>query len=239
MTAMITAAVVGVVGSAYNANQAKKEGKRARNAVSDSEANALAEQTRQYDQTREDWAPWMASGEDALGRMDSVQGGDMSAFNTSPGYQFRMDEGARNGENAFSNRGGGGNAMRAMEDYRQNMASSEFGNWWQRQSGMAGMGGNATGNVQNAGMNAANNSSSAYMRGGENRASIGLYGANEQANYLNQGLGAALYGIEQYAGRDKKPLTVKGGNGSVGPPAAGRERRQTEYWNGQDDRRIV
>jgi len=188
--------VVTIGGALIGSKRAGKAADRANAAASESEANALAEQKRQYDTTREDWAPWMQTGEDALGRMNSTQGGDYSAFEASPGYQFRMDEGARNAENSFSNRGGGGNAMRAMEDYRQNMASSEFGNWWNRQSGLAGLGTNATGNVQNAGANAANNSSSAYMRGGENRASIGLYGANQQANYLNQGLGALGTGIE-------------------------------------------
>jgi len=50
-------------------------------------------------------------------------------FQTDPGYQFRMEEGAKGLERGASARGGvlSGAAMKAMERYRQGVASDEYG----------------------------------------------------------------------------------------------------------------
>ena len=59
---------------------AKKSKKAADNATAASERGtqaSIAEQKRQYDQTREDFAPYRQAGEDALGRQESVMAGDM------------------------------------------------------------------------------------------------------------------------------------------------------------------
>ena len=71
--------------------------------------SATEESRRQYDQTRQDFAPWRAGGEDALNQLQDPN----QYFEKSKGYQFRLDEGTRNLENRFSVGGGGGNAMRA------------------------------------------------------------------------------------------------------------------------------
>ena len=201
MSSLITVAVVGAAVSAHNANDAKHAQEDATRAVQTAEEKALAQQDRHYEQTREDWAPWRATGENSLANIDAVNSGDMSAFQTSPGYQFRMDEGTRNTENAFSVKGGGGNAMRALAEFSQNMASNEFGSWYDRQLSGAGLG--TTGNVysQQAGANRANQNQNSLWRSGENQAGIGLYGAREQAGYMNDAWGSLMGGMKGFAGR--------------------------------------
>ena len=199
MTAMITAAVVGIAGlggSIHNAAQSQNAKERAAKGIDLAQDNAIQGQNDQYDQTRGDFQPYMDLGLNALERVNSVQDGDYSSFYTSPGYQWRMDEGARNAENSFSNKGGGGNAMRAMEEFRQGLAADEFGAWDARQMNQARLGFGATANVQNAGTNRANQNQNAYMRTGENQAGLTLYGANQQANYLNQGISDAVGGAK-------------------------------------------
>jgi hypothetical protein len=115
---------------------------RASDAASASAAAQLAEQQRQFDTAREDLAPWREAGQTALGRLDRTSAGDMSAFTASPDYNFRRSEGQRDIGSSFAARGGAasGNALRALSEFNQNLASGEFGQWWNRQAGIAGVG---------------------------------------------------------------------------------------------------
>lgn len=58
-----------------------------------------------------------------------------SGFTTSPGYQFRLDQGLRNTNASFGARGllQSGSALQGFNDYAQNAASAEYGNWWNQQ----------------------------------------------------------------------------------------------------------
>jgi len=120
---------------------------------------------------------------------------DYSAFFASPDYQFRRDEGQRDIGNSFAARGGAfsGNALRALTEYNQNLASGEFGNYFNRQAALAGIGQSATGQTAAAGANAANNIAQNYIGAGNARAS----GVSGVANALTGGLGNYLY----YRGR--------------------------------------
>lgn len=62
---------------------------------------------------------------------DVVLGGDMSKFYTSPGYQFRLDEGTGAVEKAMAARGGrrSSTAFKSISDYAQQSASGEFDNY--------------------------------------------------------------------------------------------------------------
>lgn len=190
MTALITATVIGVAGSAAISGSASRSASRTQQAGTDA---TIREQRRQYDTTRSDFAPWRESGQGALNRLDRASTGDMSDFQASPGYNFRLNEGTRNLENRFSTGGGGGNAMRALTEYGQNFASNEFGNWWDRQSGLAGVGQAATGSTAQFGANAANNISNAYMKNANNQSSIGMWNAGNMNNALQTGLSNYLY----------------------------------------------
>jgi len=98
---------------------------------------ATEEQRRQFDITRTDQMPWLTAGTAALGRLQ-----DPNAFAAAPGYAFRRSEGIRDIGNSWAARGGAlsGNALKALTDFNQNLASNEYGNWWNQQAGLAGVG---------------------------------------------------------------------------------------------------
>lgn len=97
------AAVIGAGASIVSGNKAAK-------AQEQGNAQAIAEQRREYDLTRTDYAPWRTAGAAAVNKLMSAYGlapatgtgatgtgstGAYGGFFTSPGYQFRMDEGLK------------------------------------------------------------------------------------------------------------------------------------------------
>jgi len=192
MSVFVAATVISTGASLYNAKRGRDANRNATNTILSAEEKAIEEQRRQYDQTREDWAPWREAGQNALYNMENAD----TEFETSPGYQWRLDEGNRGVENAFSVKGGGGNAMRALTEYNQNFAKNEFGNWWGRMTSMAGLGGEGQRGTQRAGENATNNITNSRFRSADDRAGLELYGAREQSNYMNDAVGSLLTGAK-------------------------------------------
>jgi len=188
MTGAITAGWIAAGAASHQAYNADKAAGTAERRTRNWRLRAIENQEQQYAQTREDFAPWREAGVGALNRLQ-----DPNAFEASPGYDWRRSEGTRNLENVFSAKGGGGNAMRALSEWNQNLASNEYGNWWNQQSTLAGMGSAATSGTAMAGMNSANQISNQYGQIGDNLASIGMWGNNQQANAMNSGISNLLY----------------------------------------------
>ena len=180
-----------IAGTVVGAIVKGKSEKQAANAQVDASNAAIAEQRRQYDQTRQDQMPWMAAGTQAVNALANPQG----SFQASPGYQFRLSEGQRDIGNSFAARGGAfsGNALKALTNYNQNMASNEYGNWWNQQSGLAGLGQTAVQGVSQAGQQTAANVGNALMQAGNARAS-GIRGAGDALSGLATDMGAMGYG---------------------------------------------
>ncbi len=132
-------------------------------------------------------------------------GPDYSAFFKSPGYDFRFDEGLRAVDRSAAARGQlmSGGQMREVQRYGQGLASSEFGNYANRLSALAGIGQTATtaggqfgaAAAGQVGTSAANIGQS-IMAGGTAQAS-GIVGAN---NALQQGFGGAVSALQQWGG---------------------------------------
>jgi hypothetical protein len=164
---------------AYGANQAADAEEAALQ-------RAIDEQRRQYDTTRSDLMPWMEAGRGALGNLQNAG----TAFQTSPGYQWRLNEGQRDIGNSFSARGGAasGNALRALSEYNQGLAGGEFNNWWNQQAGLAGVGQNTAVTLGGVGQNTAGNVSAALAGQGVSRAS----GIANRYGSLGQGLNDSL-----------------------------------------------
>jgi hypothetical protein len=155
--------------------------RRASNAESAALRAGIEEQRRQFDLNRADQMPWMQSGVAALGRLN-----DPNGFTASPSYEFVRGEGTRGIENSLAARGGAmsGNAMRRLSEFNTGLASQEFGNWWNQQSGLAGLGQTSTQSVGALGQNNTNNVSNLLGQQGNVRAS-GIAG---QTNALTGGL---------------------------------------------------
>lgn len=160
---------------------------------------AIEEQRRQYDQTRADQAPWLQTGKGALSQLASSAGigtngeaiaPDNKAFTVSPGYQFRLSEGQRDLGNSFAARGGAfsGNALKALSQYNQESASNEYGNWWNRMAGLAGVGQASANTLAGVGQNTSNSIGNFLVNGADARASGILTAAAIRKQAINQGM---------------------------------------------------
>jgi len=195
-------AILGAAGSVVAAHQQSQAARGAANAQTRAANANIAESQRQYDLTRSDFAPYREAGVNALGRLNAASTGDFSAFTASPDYSFVRSEGTRDLGNSFAARGGAfsGNALRALSQYNQGLASEQFGNWWNRQQGLVNTGGSGTAgtaaagaanttNIINANNAAGNAQANSLLAQGNARAS-GFQGI---ADSVNQGLGNYLY----------------------------------------------
>ncbi len=189
---VVSAAIVGGVaiagGSSYLASEAQAG---AADDAADLQARAtrtaVEENRRQYEQTREDFAPWRETGQVALGEYGRLFGvgeeGLLSEdeineardrFQTTPGYQFAFDEGTRALDRSASSRGTlrGGGFARELTRYGQGMANQEFGNYANRLASIASAGQQATGSTAQAGQASAAGVSRAVMAGAVNQGSL-------------------------------------------------------------------
>lgn len=117
-------------------------------------------------------------------------------FETTPGYQFRFDEGMKALENSAAARGGvlSGANMKAINEYGQNFATTEFDNVLSRLSGLVSQGalssGQATTGSQNVGTQESNVLSgigNTITQGGDTAAQLATQiGAAQASGYLNQ-----------------------------------------------------
>ncbi|MCC7462093.1 MAG: hypothetical protein IT480_06470 [Gammaproteobacteria bacterium] len=211
--AAVAGAAISVTGSMIAGNQAKKAAQGAANAQYYADQAAIAEQRRQYDQTREDNAPWRLAGEAALNRLQDPR----ASFQASPGYQFAFDQGQQAVERARAATGNlaSGNTLTELTRYGQGMASQEYGNWWNQQAGLAGVGQNAVNQITQAGMNSANNISSALQDQGDARASGINAAGNANANMIGSFFDAAgnlvTRGINFYNNNRLQPVEVTAG----------------------------
>lgn len=128
--------------------------------------------------------PFYDVGTSALTRLDRIASGDFTGFETSPGYQFNLEQGQEGLLRAAGSRGAlnsGGTDVDLLK-YSQGLASNEFGNYLSQQQYLAGLGQSAAQGLGGSASTAASN--------------IGAINANAAAN---QG---AIYGstLGQLAG---------------------------------------
>ena len=194
----IGAAIAGVVGAVGGGLLKKAGAKKAANAQERGAAligEGLAK-------TEGEFATWRDVGQDATeamalalglpdryGRTD--EGRDLSGFEASPGYQFRMDQGTKAVERSAAARGSlqSGATMKALQREGQGEASQEFGNYMSQLAGLSGQGLQAT-------------------------SQLGALRTNNQANQANlmAGAGAArASGYNALAGGLEGALDVVGG----------------------------
>jgi len=209
MTFWVAGAVV--VSSAIGANAAKGAA-----STQSAAADRAAElQNQQYQQTREDQAPWRAAGVNALGEMQRTAGNVPAAFSFTnqqmyqdPGYAFRLSEGQKALDRQAAARGGliSGSALKAAQRYGQDMGSQEYQNafnraftgygtdvarenqLYNRQAALAGIGQTSTNLVNQAGQNYATNAGN-LITGGAAAQAAGQVGV---ANAITGGLGTYM-----------------------------------------------
>ena len=208
MTWVATAVIGSTAVGLYSANKAAGVQKEAAGQAADVSQ-------RQYEQTREDQAPYREAGYNALAELQrtakNVPGAfkfGMSDFTADPGYGFRFSEGQKALDRQAAARGGimSGAALKAATRFGQDMGSQEYGNaynraltsyntgvasenqLYNRQAGLAGIGQTATNLIGQAGAANAANVGNAYGAAGQAAAS----GYMGMANAVGQGAGQYL-----------------------------------------------
>lgn len=93
------------------------------------------------------YAPYAETGRTANRMIQDVMGGDYSSFYESPDYQFRKEQGEQALERGASARGMNlsGATLKDLNRFNQGLASTEYGNWYNRLVGQQGLGANVAG----------------------------------------------------------------------------------------------
>lgn len=188
-----------IVGGAISSNAVGN----AADAQSAASRYATDEQRRQFDLTREDWAPYRQSGYAALEDMTRLRNFDptpsAAAVMAEPGYQFGLQQG-RSALEGSAAAGGGLYSGRALKELTQfgndyattkydnafNRAQTAFGNRWNRLAGLAGVGQTANQQTTAAGQNYANSVGNIAMGNANAQGAAGIAQANIWGNALNQ-----------------------------------------------------
>lgn len=155
-------------------------------------------------------------GMSAGGSPTSLSAPDYSAFFKSPDYQFRKDQGMEGIGNAFSASGGAksGNALKALAEFNSNLAGGEFGNYFNRQAAIAGIGQTSSNTSASAGISTGAQVGNALQSAGDARAS----GVSGQYNALGAGISDLALGAGYWNANRKNPLGAQANNWGYGPP---------------------
>jgi hypothetical protein len=124
--ATLGSAAIGAIGASNAADKQKKAAKKAAQA----QQQALAQQAELA-------KPYVEAGKNALAEYQKLAPYTpfgMSQFQADPGYQFRMSEGMKALERSAAARGllQSGGTMKGIQQYGQNLASSEYENAFSR-----------------------------------------------------------------------------------------------------------
>ena len=189
MTFMAAAAVVGgssIVSGVLGANAAKDAARQQAKAIN----QAAQIQERMYQQGRTDLAPYREVGytalEDITGMMPfltSQFGEDQFAQYLDPSVEFRRKFGTQATER-LANVGGGavsGNTLRALEEFGQNLASTEYANAFNRFQTERGNIYNTLANIAGMGQGAVNTGVTAGQATAQNLGTLAVGQGQAQA----------------------------------------------------------
>lgn len=198
------AAVVGAVGGAMISSNGAKKAAGIQAASADAATQA---QLDQYNQTREDQAPYRALatevGLPGIRNFLSSNNNQLTAAQVmaEPGYQFGLAQGNKNLQGSAAARGGlySGATLKALNRFGNDYATTKFDNAYNRMetgrtnqfnrfATAAGIGQTANNQVAQAGMNFANNAGSNLIGAGNAQGAAALASGNAWGNALNQGI---------------------------------------------------
>lgn len=206
----VAAAAVAAGGAIYASNKQSGAAKDAANASNAATQASIDEQKREFDINQQNQAPWLNTGKSALSVLSGMYGlngdgsgqaanaPDYSAFYQSPDYQFALQQGQQALDRGAAARGtlySGGHTADTMQ-FGQGLASQQFGNFYNRLAGLAGVGQTAANQLGAYGQNYANSVGQLNMQNAGNQMNS-IYGrANASSNMANQlaGIGSNLAG---------------------------------------------
>jgi hypothetical protein len=148
--------ILGPISDALFGTDGQDAAQKAADAQTDAGKQAVAESRRQYDLTRQDFAPYREAGTNALAALTARMNGPAPAiptmaaygmptkadytkgFTADPGYKFRLNQGldAVNASAAAKGLLGSGATVKALNDYAQGQASQAYGDWYARNAAL-------------------------------------------------------------------------------------------------------
>lgn len=177
------------------------------------------------------YQPYLTAGQGGLDRSVALTtpGTQVSAMQMDPGYQFRMNQGLQGVTNSAAGGVFGGNTLRALNDYAQGQASNEFGNVYNRNMGLAGLGLQASSGAAGLSQWAGGAGAAANQWAGGLNANLAsqlagrqadVYGAqagaNQWAGNQNANLQQYLAGLQSGAGNNLANLATGYGQQQAG-----------------------
>lgn len=232
MAGVITASIVNAFAGNRAADTQANAATSAANTQADANRYATDIQKQMFDKQIELQEPWRQAGVGAVNRLGAglAAGGEFATpfsktnFTADPGYAFRLSEGNKALNASAAARGGliSGNALRAAQNYGQELGSQEYQNAFNRYysernnmlnplQSLAGIGQSSANTLSNAagqyGVNAGNLASAT----GAAQGNALLAGANAKASAY-QGYGTAT---GQMLGGIYDMWSNRGGNGGA------------------------
>lgn len=195
----------------------------AANKQSDAANRAAQLQQQMFQQTQQNLAPWMQTGQVALSELGqrTTGGGDLNQpftldkFQQSPAYQFNLEQGQQAINKGAAARGGfyQPGTLQDIAKFSQGLASNEFqnafsnyntnqNNIWNRLYGLSGSGQNAAANLGGFAGTAAGNIGNSITSGANAQAAGQVGQANALTGALGQGYNA--YMMQQLLGRNQQ-----------------------------------
>lgn len=159
---------------------------------------ALTAQQNSLRAAGSDLAPWITAGRQALtqyqGELGMGGAGFKSKFQTTPGYQFAVDQGEKGVVNNMRALGMGasGEALKALTKFRTGLADQTYQQYLDRLNGVNTQGQNSATNLAQLRTQTGANEASTIMGGAQSNSNTLTGGAGNLANvYMNGGQGIA------------------------------------------------
>jgi len=187
--------------------------------------NALDFSKQVYNTSAGQFQPYIGTGQSALYSLASLYGlpgadgtvngtGAQDAYNKFtqlPSYQFPYQQGALSANRALAAQGltGSGAQAKALTQYGQGYASSNFNNYISQLASLAGMGQNAVGSLGNIGTGTGTNVNNIS----NSLAGTTAGGVLGQTNAINQGIGNTLAALGQ---NGSSASSFGGANSAIG-----------------------
>lgn len=179
------------IGTAVATTDAQR---KAAHAQSDAANKALELTSAEYQQTREDYLPWLTEGKEALNKLSGMVEAGPGEYEKSPYYNMLLEEGTRGLERGAAAKGKlfSGEEAKALTKYGEGLASMDYNTWldnWYKSltplQSLANLGMTATGQQASLGNVATQQMGQNVLAGGQAEAGGQLGVANTYANALN------------------------------------------------------
>ena len=218
--------------SMYGANKQAGAAKDAANISAATTREQTQLQRDMFNEQKANQAPYLAAGTNALAQLTqgTAPGGQfsrpfsMADYQADPGYGFRLGEGLKAMSHQAGARGGliSGQTMKGMEEYRQGLASQEYGNAFNRYQtnranmlqplqSLAGIGQTANNALAQGGQNYANQAGQYGMTNAANQGNAALAAGNAYGSAYS-GIGNALGRMNPSGGSNPFSSLFSGSN---------------------------